>query len=71
MTQRERIVEYMEQFGSISPMEAFVDLGITKLSTRISELIRDGVDINKETERSANRYGEVTHYTRYSLGGRP
>ena len=48
-------------------MEAFVDLGITKLSTRISELIRDGVDINKETERSANRYGEVTHYTRYSL----
>lgn len=69
MTQCDRIYDYMKRFGSISPMEAFVDLGITKLSTRIGEMIRDGVEIEKKTERSANRYGDITHYMRYSLRG--
>ena len=37
MSQYEMILDYIDRFGSISPMEAFMDLGITKLSTRISE----------------------------------
>jgi hypothetical protein len=36
MNQYERIDKYLDDFGSISPMEAFHDLGITKLATRIS-----------------------------------
>ena len=32
MNQHERIDHYLDQFGSISPLEAFRDLGITKLS---------------------------------------
>ena len=42
MTQHQRILQYIDDFGSITPMEAFQDLGITKLATRVSELIRDG-----------------------------
>lgn len=57
----------MTDYGSISPYEAFADLGITKLSTRISEMIADGYIIKKERAESKNRYGEIVHFTRYSL----
>ena len=67
MTQRERIINYMVDYGSISPMEAFADLGITKLATRISEMIADGYIIKKERVESKNRYGDTVHFTRYSL----
>lgn len=68
MTQKERILNYIEQFGSISPLEAFRDLGITKLATQISLLIRfDGVEIEKKYEKAKNRFGEPVHYMRYSF----
>ena len=66
MTQRDRIIEYMEKYGSISTMEAFADLGITKLSTRISEMIREGAEISKTPETRLNRYGERVIYMRYA-----
>ena len=44
MTQIEAISKYIDDFGSISPIEAFSDLGITKLATRISEMVRDGAN---------------------------
>ena len=68
MTQYERIIDYINQFGSISPMEAFADLGITKLSTRISEMRADGLDFHQEWEVRKNRYGEKVRYMRYSRG---
>lgn len=68
MTQHEKILQYINDFGSISPMEAFTDLGITKLATRISEMRRDGIDFNQRMETSKNRYGEKVHYMRYWKG---
>lgn len=65
MTQHERILQYMDDFGSISPMEAFRDLGITKLATRISEMIRKGTRIEKKMESAKNRYGESVSFMRY------
>lgn len=67
MTQHERIINYMEQYGSITPYDAFIDLGITKLSTRIGELKREGVKIEQRREKTENRFGEVCQYTRYWL----
>ena len=66
MTQKEMIVRYMDDFGSITTMEAFSDLGITRLASRIHELVRSGLQIKKEIVTSKNRYGEDVHYTRYS-----
>lgn len=66
MNQRERILAYIDDFGSITPMEAFADLGITKLATRVSELTALGTQIHKEWETSKNRYGEPVRYMRYS-----
>jgi hypothetical protein len=68
MTQGERIVKYMQDYGTITPMEAFADLGITKLATRVSELRQAGVHIKKEPVQAKNRYGEDVRYMRYSLG---
>lgn len=67
MTQAMRIMEYMTEYGSISPYEAFQDLGITKLSTRVSEMQREGVKIQKIRETSKNRFGETVSYMRYRL----
>lgn len=65
MTQHEMILQYIKDFGSISPMEAFSDLGITKLATRISELIASGYSFEKTLEKSRNRYGKSVQYMRY------
>ena len=65
MTQCERILKYMEDFGSISSFQAFGDLGITRLASRIHDLKRMGVAIESETRTAKNRYGESTHYSVY------
>lgn len=67
MNQGERIISYIEQFGSISPLEAFRDLGITKLATRVSEMSRAGIEFEKQYVKGQNRFGETVYYMRYSL----
>lgn len=67
-TQCDRIIAYMRKFGSITTFEAFTDLGIVKLTTRISELRDRGVEIIGTTEAVKNRYGEKCYIKRYSLG---
>ena len=67
MTQREAIVNYITEFGSITPMQAFADLGITKLATRISEMRKDGMNFKIETVRIKNRYGKPIYFAKYSF----
>lgn len=67
MTQCDRIIEYIKTFGSISPLEAFRDLGITKLATRISEMRKDGMEFEQEYMKSKNRFGEDVYFMRYYL----
>lgn len=70
MNQEKRILEYMEEFGSITPLEALKDLGIMRLASRISDLKSRGYNIIMEYERGVNRFGEKTKYARYRLGGK-
>lgn len=67
MNQCEKIVLYIQKFGSISSMEAFQDLGITRLSARIYELREEGYQFDETFEASKNRYGEIVYYKRYSF----
>ena len=67
MTQREAILLYIIEFGSITPMQAFADLGITKLATRISEMRKDGMRFKIETVNVKNRYGRSVSYAKYSF----
>ena len=54
-SQRARVLDYIKRFGSISTLEAFKDLGITRLSAKIYDLINiDGVAISKKQEKAKN-----------------
>lgn len=66
-TQKELILKYITDFGSITPMEAFSDLGITKLATRISEMKKEGQQFKIETVKGENRYQKPTRYARHSF----
>lgn len=67
ITQRDRVINYIREFGSISSWEAYKDLGITQLATRIKELKEQGYKFKTEWESSTNRFGEKTDYKRYYL----
>ena len=66
MTQGERILDYIDTNGSITPMEAWEHLGVTKLATRISELRRGGEAIKKKYVTGTNRWGEKIQYMEYT-----
>ena len=67
MTQREAILQYIKDFGSITPFQAFADLGITKLATRISEMRKDGMEFRIDMIHVRNRYGKSVSYAKYSF----
>lgn len=67
MTQRDRILTYMHDEGSITALEAVRELGVLQLSARLVELEKRGYRFNKKQESSLNRYGEKVYYTRYSI----
>lgn len=67
MTQCQRIIDYMRQFGSISTIEAFNDLGVARLASRIHDLKAQGYHIVSEMGTAKNRYGETVHFKIYKL----
>lgn len=69
MTQQEMILKYMEDNRRITPQDAFMDLSITKLATRISELRREGYAICDEWVEDKNKFGQPVRYKRYWISG--
>lgn len=67
VTQGAKILKYMRDYGSITPVEAFRDLGVMRLGARIYDLEQEGVRIVHERENSTNRMGEKVSYSRYRL----
>lgn len=70
MTQEEMVLQYMQDFGSITTWDAFRDLGITRLSAKIFNLRAKLIDIDDEVISSTNRYGEKVHFKKYFLRGK-
>lgn len=66
MTQHDKIRRYMNEHGSITPLDAMREFGIMRLASRISEMRKMGENITKTTVKDKNRYGEVVHYAKYS-----
>ena len=67
MTQKDKILAYMRTYGSITPMDALREFGCLRLSARIADLKKDGHIIATEMVADRNRFGDVTHYAKYSL----
>ena len=66
-SQNAKILQYMREHGGITTMEAFLDLGITRLSGRIYELKENGYDIKTRDIEVPTRTGKIALVTRYSL----
>lgn len=68
-TQAERVLDYINEFGSITQIDALRDIGCMRLASRISDLRKQGVDIISKTEAVNNRYGEKCYIKRYMVRG--
>ena len=67
-SQKQKILNYMQEHGSINPSQAFNHLHIYRLGARILDLRRDGYDINTEIVREKNAEGDTVKYAVYSMG---
>ena len=67
ITQREQVLKYMEDFGSITPLQAVADLGIYRLGARIYDLKKAGYKITSRTMKAKNRYGKTVRFAEYRL----
>lgn len=65
--QTERVLSYMRRNGSITTLDAMLDLGVLRLASRISELKKDGYIIKRDWVKVKNRFGEECSILRYSL----
>ena len=65
--QTELVLKYIIENGCITAFQAYQDLGVTQLATRIKELKDLGYQFKTEDIRTKNRYGKPTHYYKYYL----
>ena len=65
VTQKDRVLKYMYDTGSITSLDAIREFGITRLAAVIKNLRDLGYNIETHTETSKNRYSEPVHYARY------
>ncbi len=65
--QRQKILDYINKWGSITSYQAYIDLGITQLATRISELKEQGYEFTHEWVTKKNRDGEPVSFKKYML----
>lgn len=65
INQRNAIIKYIDDFGSITSYEAYSDLGIMQLATRIKELKERGYTFKTEWIKKKNRYGKDTKFKKY------
>lgn len=67
VTQGERILRHLNDYGSITAQDAVREYGCMRLGARIYDLKRQGHDIRTTFEVSVNRYGEKVNYARYTM----
>lgn len=64
---QKRVFDFITEYGSITSIEAFTELGETRLSARIYELKDRGVNIGTEIIAVKNRFGESRHIKKYFI----
>lgn len=67
MSQKDKVLQYIKVNGSISSMQAFYHLGVTRLAARIADLRKRGVGIESKTVSGKAKDGTPIHYSVYSL----
>ena len=65
--QCELILQYLNDFGSITTFESYTELGITRLASRIVDLKHKGYKFEEEWVSKKNRYGKMISFKKYIL----
>lgn len=66
-TQCDRILEYMQNYGEISPIIALEEIGCFRLTSRIWDLKCKGIEIESKMHNYKNKFGENKCYKIYWL----
>lgn len=67
MKQIERLSKYLKSYGKINPLEAWISLGIYRLSAVIYDLRNQGWKINTTFVNVQNQFGEKINVATYVL----
>lgn len=67
ITQKDRVLQYLKDYGSITSWEAIQQFGATRISAIIFNLKKDGYEFDEEWEHTTNRYADPVSYKRYVL----
>ena len=68
-SQCEKILTFLRECGSITPLDAIREFSCLRLGARIWDLKQKGYKIRTDIESAKNRYGDTVHYARYTLLG--
>lgn len=67
MTQKERIINHLKKYKTITDKQAEDLYGIRRTAARVHELRQDGYKIETAMVAVKDRYGKTTHVARYEL----
>lgn len=67
MTQCERVLRHLRDYGCIDQSTAGREYGVARLAARINDLKRRGHPIRTEMIHGVNRYDEPTKWAEYHI----
>lgn len=70
-TQCDKILRYLRENGSITPVDAMAEFGCMRLAARVADLKKDGYTIVKRMKTGRNRYNDKITFAEYFLEGEP
>ena len=65
--QEKRLLDYLKTNNKISPMEAWTELGIYRLSDVVFKLRNKDFEIETERKSVVNRFDEPCNFAEYKL----
>lgn len=69
LTQCDKILAYIREHGSITPLDALREFNCMRLASRMSDLKARGYNVQSKMETSKNKNGELVSYARYTICG--
>ncbi len=67
--QEQRLLDYLKTNFKVSPMDAWIELGIYRLSDVVFKLRNKGYEIETERKSVMNRFDEPCNFAEYVLKG--
>lgn len=67
LTQCDKILAYIREHGSITPLDALREFNCMRLASRMSDLKARGYNVKSKMETAKNKNGEPVSYARYTI----